>query len=114
MSYSIHQGWTIVVPQLPENQRFSLMRKVFAMREYALNQSYQEFYGLIGGLRRMLSNLLKRRMLKGVHELDDHILRDIGLNRDQVASVLHLPLRYDPIAELQRRIDADRRRFSQL
>lgn len=88
--------------------------KGFAMREYALNQSYQEFYGLMGGLRRMLSNLLKRRMLKTVHELDDHMLKDIGLNRDQLASVLHLPLRYDPIAELQRRVDADRRRFSRI
>jgi uncharacterized protein YjiS (DUF1127 family) len=84
------------------------------MREYALNQSYQEYYGLIGGLRRLVSNLFKRRMLKSVHELDDHILRDIGLSRNQVADVLHLPLRYDPIAELQRRIDADRRRFERL
>jgi uncharacterized protein YjiS (DUF1127 family) len=84
------------------------------MREYALNQSSQEFYGLIGGLRRLLGNLLKRRMLKSVQDLDDHLLEDIGLSRDQVASVLHLPLRYNPIAELQRRIDADRRRLSRL
>jgi len=84
------------------------------MREYALNQSYQEIYGVIGGLRRMLSNLLKRRMLRSLNDLDDHILRDIGLNRDQVASALHLSLQYDPIVELQRRVDADRRRFSRL
>ena len=84
------------------------------MREYALNQSYQEFYGLIGGLRRKLSNLFKRRALKNLHELDDHILKDIGISRDQVASVLHLSLQYDPIVELQRRVDADRRRFSRL
>src|SRR5262245_45609651 len=113
MSYFIHQGWTIVTPTSGKPMVFA-DQKGFAMREYALNQSYQEFYGLIGGLRRILINVLKRRMLKSVHELDDHILRDIGLNRDQVASVLHLPLRYDPIAELERRVDADRRRFSGL
>jgi uncharacterized protein YjiS (DUF1127 family) len=84
------------------------------MREYALNQSDQEFYGLIGGLRRSVSNLLKRRTLRSVHDLDDHILKDIGVSRDQVASVLRLPLQYDPIVELQRRIEADRRRFSRL
>ena len=84
------------------------------MREYALNQSDQEFYGLIGGLRRTVSNLLKRRILRSVHDLDDHILKDIGLSRDEVANALRLPLRYDPIVELQRRIDADRRRFARL
>jgi len=84
------------------------------MREYALNQSDQEFYGLIGGLRRTLSNLLKRRILRSVHDLDDHILKDIGLSRDEVANALRLPLQYDPIVELQRRIDADRRRFARL
>ena len=84
------------------------------MREYALNQLHQEFYGLIGTLRRKLSNLLKRRALKSLHELDDHILKDIGVSRDQVGSVLDLSLRYDPIAELQRRVDADRRRFVRL
>lgn len=84
------------------------------MREYALNQSHQEFYGFIGGFRRLVSNLFKRRMLKSLHDLDDHILKDIGLSRDQVASVLHLSLQYDPIVELQRRVDADRRRFARL
>jgi uncharacterized protein YjiS (DUF1127 family) len=84
------------------------------MREYALHQSDQEFYGPIGNLRRYLSNLLKRRMLKKVHELDDHILKDIGLSRQDVATVLDLPLQYDPIIELQRRIEADRRRFANL
>jgi hypothetical protein len=36
------------------------------------------------------------------------------LSRQDVATVLDLPLQYDPIIELQRRIEADRRRFANL
>jgi uncharacterized protein YjiS (DUF1127 family) len=80
------------------------------MREYALNQADQEFYGsLFGNLRRYFSNWVKRRMLKQVHDLDDYILKDIGLSRHEVADVLNLPLDYDPITELHRRVNVRRR-----
>jgi uncharacterized protein YjiS (DUF1127 family) len=82
----------------------------FAMREYALNQADQEFYGsLFGNLRRSFRNWRKRQMLKQVHDLDDYILKDIGLDRHEVADVLHLSLDYDPIAELHRRAEVRRR-----
>jgi uncharacterized protein YjiS (DUF1127 family) len=80
------------------------------MREYALNQADQEFYGsLFGNLRRYFSNWTKRRMLKQVHDLDDYILKDIGLSRHEVTDVLNLPLDYDPITELHRRVNVRRR-----
>ena len=80
------------------------------MREYALNQADQQFYGsLFGGLRRYLRNWTKRRALKQVYDLDDYVLKDIGLERAELQDVLHLPLDYDPIAELHRRVDRHRR-----
>lgn len=85
------------------------------MREYALNQADQEFYGsLFGNLRRYLRNWHKRRALKQVHDLDDHILKDIGVERAEVEDALNLPLAYDPIFELHRRVNARRRQIRHL
>jgi uncharacterized protein YjiS (DUF1127 family) len=82
------------------------------MREYALNQADQEYYGsFFGNLRRYFRNWLKRQMLRQVYSLDDHVLHDIGLDRYEVIDALELPLAYDPLAELQRRINAKRRRL---
>lgn len=84
------------------------------MREYALHQASQEFHGLLfGDLRRAVKNWLKRRMLRQVQDLDDHILKDIGLSREDVTQAVDLPLAYDPILELERRLDR-RRRFDPL
>jgi uncharacterized protein YjiS (DUF1127 family) len=84
------------------------------MREYALHQASQEFHGLLfGNLRRGVKNWLKRRMLRQVQDLDDYILRDIGLSREDVNQALDLPLAYDPILELERRLDR-RHRFDHL
>lgn len=44
-----------------------------------------------------------RRNLLKINELDDHILCDIGLNRDDLRRALDLPFSYDPGLELQRR-----------
>ena len=48
-------------------------------------------------------------MLRSVEELDDYLLRDIGLTRSAVESVLDLPLVYDPVVELHRRLSAPQR-----
>jgi uncharacterized protein YjiS (DUF1127 family) len=73
------------------------------MREYALSQAlHQDQTHAFAGARRMLSNLLKRRRLRRVEELDDHILDDIGLTRAELATALSLPLSMDPIWELNR------------
>ena len=85
------------------------------MRDYALNQADQQFYGsLFGNLRRYLRNWLKRRALKQVQDLDDYILNDIGVDRTEVEDALNLPLVYDPIYELHRRVNARRGNRSHL
>ena len=80
------------------------------MRDYVLNQAESQFYGsLFGNLRRYIHNWTRRRLLKSVEDLDDYLLRDIGLTRDAVESVLDLPLVYDPVIELHRRLNAPQR-----
>jgi len=80
------------------------------MRDYVLNQAEGQFYGsLFSNLRRYIHNWTRRRMLKSVEELDDYLLRDIGLTRESVESVLDLPLVYDPVIELHRRLNAPQR-----
>jgi uncharacterized protein YjiS (DUF1127 family) len=80
------------------------------MRDYVLNQAEGQFHGsLFGNLRRYVHNWTRRRMLRSVEELDDYLLRDIGLTRSAVESVLDLPLVYDPVVELHRRLSAPQR-----
>lgn len=43
-----------------------------------------------------------RREIVHLSELDDHVLRDIGLTHGDVDAALSQPLAYDPSAELQR------------
>jgi uncharacterized protein YjiS (DUF1127 family) len=82
------------------------------MRDYVLNQAEGQFYGsLFGNLRRYIHNWTQRRMLKNIEDLDDHLLQDIGLTRDTVESVLDLPLVYDPVTELHRRLNARHRLY---
>jgi uncharacterized protein YjiS (DUF1127 family) len=82
----------------------------FAMRDFVLNQAEGQFYGsLFGNLRRYIHNWTRRRILKSVQELDDYLLQDIGLTRDAVESVLDLPLVYDPVTELHRRLNSPHR-----
>jgi uncharacterized protein YjiS (DUF1127 family) len=82
----------------------------FAMRDYVLNQAEGQFYGsLFGNLRRYIHNWTRRRMLRSVENLDDYLLRDIGLTRSVVESVLDLPLVYDPVVELHRRLSSPQR-----
>lgn len=74
------------------------------MREYALATALnQDAAYPFAALRRAFRNWLSRRRLRQVDELDDHILRDIGLSRDELRTALSLPLAVDPVQELQRR-----------
>ncbi len=45
----------------------------------------------------------RRRTLTKVAELDDHLLADIGLKREDVRWALDLPFSHDPMPELLRR-----------
>jgi uncharacterized protein YjiS (DUF1127 family) len=53
-------------------------------------------------LRRMVRNWLAKRKLRRLETLDDYLLNDIGLTRDDLHFALRLPRDADPIAEMVR------------
>jgi len=68
------------------------------MRDYALNQAV--FRGEIGSpiLARLWRNWLARAEVRRLEDLDDHILSDIGVTRDEirwVGTYLSFPGRID-------------------
>jgi uncharacterized protein YjiS (DUF1127 family) len=73
------------------------------MRDYIMTEarSRESTYSF-PVLRRVVGNWLKRRQLRRLEQLDDHILMDIGLTRDELLRVQHLPLDVDPVWELMR------------
>ena len=58
---------------------------------------------LVGRLHELLRRWNDRRKLLKVSELDDHLLFDIGVSREDVRWALDLPFSHDPGRELQRR-----------
>lgn len=71
------------------------------MRDYILNQA--ETSGktfTFPALHRMIGNWRKRRQLRQLEQLDDHVLMDIGLTRDELIRVQRVPLALDPVSEL--------------
>lgn len=71
------------------------------MRDYILNQA--ETAGktfAFPALHRMIGNWRKRRQLRQLEQLDDHVLMDIGLTRDELIRVQRVPLALDPVSEL--------------
>ena len=55
---------------------------------------------LFSGVRRMVRNWLARRKLRRLEALDDYLLSDIGLTRDDLFYALRLPAGVDPVAEM--------------
>jgi uncharacterized protein YjiS (DUF1127 family) len=77
------------------------------MRDYASFRAIQRDSGeTFPRLRRLVRNWFTRRHFDALDQLDDFILRDIGLKREDVAFVKGLPLDVDPIPELIRRREA--------
>ena len=80
------------------------------MRSYAMfqaeNRAALEANG--GRLRALIRNWFARRRLRKVAELDDWLLQDIGLTRDDVEQVAHMPLDRNPSWELKRIRNAER------
>jgi uncharacterized protein YjiS (DUF1127 family) len=74
------------------------------MREYMWHQaeSDERTYAF-AALRRIIGNWWKRRTLRKLQDLDDHLLFDIGLTRDELEFALRLPLSVDPMREFSRR-----------
>jgi uncharacterized protein YjiS (DUF1127 family) len=74
------------------------------MREYMLHQAEAcERTFAFAAVRRVLGNWWKRRTLRRLQDLDDHLLFDIGLTRDEIDRALRLPLSIDPVQEFSRR-----------
>ena len=79
------------------------------MREAAMFIANQSDHPT-GALSVLLSSVARgfrawrsRRKLLVLSELDDHILVDIGISRDDVRWALDLPFMHDPALELERR-----------
>ena len=73
------------------------------MREYILTQAQsREQSHAFPALRRTIGNWLRRRSLRKLEDLDDHMLMDIGLTRAELIYAQKLPLDIDPIGEIGR------------
>ena len=73
------------------------------MRDYILNQAESvDKTFTFPALNRIVANWRKRRQLRQLEQLDDHVLMDIGLTRDELIRVQRSPLGIDPVSELMR------------
>ncbi len=73
------------------------------MREYILEQSQARLpYGSFSMLVRMVKNWRARRQLRQLRSLDDYLLRDIGLSREELDAWRKQPLTLDPQWEADR------------
>jgi uncharacterized protein YjiS (DUF1127 family) len=71
------------------------------MRDYILTQAETaDKTFTFPGLNRIVANWRKRRQLRQLEQLDDHVLMDIGLTRDELIRVQRVPLAVDPVIEL--------------
>lgn len=66
------------------------------MREYILEQSQARLpYGSFSMLVRMVKNWRARGQLRQLRSLDDYLLRDIGLSREELDVLRKQPLTLD-------------------
>ena len=66
------------------------------MREYILEQSQARLpYGSFSMLVRMVKNWRAHRQLRQLRSLDDYLLRDIGLSREELDVLRKQPLTLD-------------------
>jgi uncharacterized protein YjiS (DUF1127 family) len=66
------------------------------MREYTLHDARsRQAYGRLTGLVRLLKNWKTRNDLKRLLAMDDFMLRDIGLTRDELQRLARQSLRAD-------------------
>lgn len=73
------------------------------MRDYIFHQAFsRDSVFVFPKLRRLIRSWLAKRNLRRLEQLDDYLLKDIGLSRDDVRYALHLPHDVDPIEEMSR------------
>jgi uncharacterized protein YjiS (DUF1127 family) len=79
------------------------------MRDYVLNRAISLEAVETSPLRRLLKNWLARRAIKKLDSVDDYLLRDIGVTREDVRWARTLPLRLNAAVSLEERSIARRR-----
>lgn len=73
------------------------------MRDYILHQAEaRDSTFAFPNLRRLVRSWLAKRSLRRLDHLDDYMLNDIGLTRDDIRFALRLPYDLDPIDEMNR------------
>ena len=71
------------------------------MRDFILHEAeFRDRAHAFPKLRRMLRNWIAKRQLRRLSTLDDYLLNDIGLTRDDLRYGMAAPYDVDPIAEL--------------
>lgn len=73
------------------------------MREYILEQAQsRQPYGGLSMLVRVVKNWRARREMRHLASLDDYLLRDIGLSREELRALMRAPLTLDVQWEAER------------
>ena len=73
------------------------------MRDYALTQAEgRDHASVFSGFIRPFINWRRRKTLRTLIQLEDHMLRDIGVPRAELQRLMKLPLNVDPLWELER------------
>ena len=76
---------------------------VMPMRDYVFHQALSRDSAFVfPKLRRLIRSWLAKRNLKRLEQLDDYMLNDIGLGREDLRHALRLPYDIDPIDEMSR------------
>lgn len=66
------------------------------MRNYVLWEAQsREAHGRLTAVVRAIRNWRQRKDLKKLRAMDDHMLRDIGITRDEISRLTRLPLTAD-------------------
>ena len=73
------------------------------MRDYIFHQAQsRDSAVLFPKLRRLVRSWVAKRNLRRLEQLDDYMLNDIGLTRDDLRHAMRLPYDVDPIDEMAR------------
>jgi uncharacterized protein YjiS (DUF1127 family) len=89
---------------------FSATKEDFAMRDYALSRAQSaEAAGSGSFLGQLIRNWRARRAVARLDRLDDHMLRDIGITREDLRWAAGLPLTVNAALAMDERANRRRR-----